>query len=178
MKNTRAYAPRLQLRFFKHLTCQPPSPNRTCLFARYRDLSVPWQWCNSHHRRLCIEWSNGWRKCARCSLESHELIQTQTSRDGCTIHFKKQFVAKEHDVIVWEKEKFCEFHKRVTGASSKKNSAICVTRPEHSFERWWRHISFSSATKATCKLGRCRSRANDRVSSLRPWPVNATRQVR
>jgi len=50
--------------------------------------------------------------------------------------FKKQFVAKEHDVIVWEKAKFWEFYLSVTGASSKKNSAIYETRPEHSFERW------------------------------------------
>jgi len=33
------------------------------------------------------------------------------------------------------------------GARSKKNSAIYATRPEHSFERWGRRISFSSATK-------------------------------
>jgi len=45
----------LKLTFWKRLTCQPPSPNRTSLFAQYRDLSVPWQLCNSHHRRLCIE---------------------------------------------------------------------------------------------------------------------------
>ena len=41
MENALAYAPRLQLRYFKHLTYQPPSPNRTSLFARYPDLSVP-----------------------------------------------------------------------------------------------------------------------------------------
>ena len=45
----------LKLTFWKRLACQPPSPNRTSLFAQYRDLSVPWQLCNSHHRRLCIE---------------------------------------------------------------------------------------------------------------------------
>jgi len=174
--STRAYVRRLKFRFCKCLTCQPPSPNRTSLFARYRHLSVPWQWCNSHHRRLCIERSNGWRKCVRCSLESHELIQTQTSTDGCTIHFKKQFVAKEPDITEWEKATFWEFLPRVTGRGRK--IIALFTRPEHSFERWERHISFSSTAKTTCKLGRCRSQANDRVCSLRPWPVNAAEQVR
>ena len=73
-EGTRVYST-FKLRFCKRLTCQPPSPNRTSLFARYQDLSVPWQWCN-FRRRLCIERNNGWRKCLRRSLETHEFIQT------------------------------------------------------------------------------------------------------